>query len=221
MTDLEAFLQHNVEGYLFSDLQLITAIPAPGVGYPVVMAAFAGVELFGALMSSRPFDPFAGRESFLEYWSQYLYPTAGSTRALGDALYTFVRNGIAHVFVPQGEVGIAARKPSLHLAFNATGQFVINAEQLADDLVGSYQRAIKPYVSPTGAGVLETTMANNLALMLANRSGNQSLRAATTMGSLAANMGLSGTAIDPAISSSIGPSGPSGPVTTTSSPNPP
>lgn len=212
MTDLEAFLLHNVEGYLFGDLQRITAIPVPGVGYPVVMAAFAGVELLGALMSPRSFNPQAGRESFLEYWSQNLYPSVASTRDLGDALYTFVRNGIAHAFIPHGQIGIAAKSPSVHLEFDASGLFVINAEQLAEDLMASYASSIKPHITPAGTGTLETTMANNLKDMLASPTRKPALRAATTLGNLAAVLGPSATATTAPLSSSVGPSGPSGAV---------
>jgi hypothetical protein len=211
MTNLEAFLLHHVEDYLFGDLQRITTIPVPGVGYPVVMAAFAGVELLGALMSSKPFNPMAGRESFLEYWSNNLYPYVPSTLDLGDALYTFVRNGIAHAFIPDGQIGITAKSPSVHLRFDASGLFVINAEQLAKDLVASYASSIKPHITPAGTGTLEKKMAYNLKAMLASRTTKKYLQAATTLGKLRTVLGPSATATNAPLSNSVGPSGPSGP----------
>jgi len=53
MSDLAPFLEKFVEGYLLSDLKTMAEIPAkdgPGnLGYPMVLAVFAGCELLGAL----------------------------------------------------------------------------------------------------------------------------------------------------------------------------
>ena len=231
MTDLEAFLLRNVEDYLFGDLKRITAIGTPnsaGVGYPVVMTAFSGIELFGSLRSTTTFDPDEGRKRFVEFWTQYLYPTVPSSEDLGHALYTLVRNGIAHAFIPQGPIGIAAKTPSVHLQFDPQGRFVINAEQLAEDLMVSYNAAIKSHLTPAGTGIVETNMAMRLREILASpRSANakSALRKVGTSAPAAAQSYISQSAATS--SATMGPSGPSGlsgpagPVTTTSSPNPP
>lgn len=62
--ELETFLRDFVEGALFMDLETMAAAkptPAPGnptpkfgyLGYPIIMACAAGIELLGTLLSDR------------------------------------------------------------------------------------------------------------------------------------------------------------------------
>jgi hypothetical protein len=140
MTDLNTFLQKNVEGYLFEDLQTMKAATlAPGkqagaVGYPLLMSAFAGIELLGALLSDSPFDKNKGAAYFDDFWRNHLYSTDPCRAAAGKALYQLVRHGLAHVYVTKGDIVVFKHAPAMHLVRAPDGSIYIDAAQLADDL---------------------------------------------------------------------------------------
>ncbi len=116
MKDLEAFLKHNVEGYLFSDLREMQRIP---IGYPLLMATFAGIELLGALLSTSQFDKEKGSDYFTSYWTTWLYPNLNNTETIGRVLYKLVRHGIAHSFMLKGPIVIVHSQPGIHLIKNS------------------------------------------------------------------------------------------------------
>ena len=57
ISEFEQFVENDIRGNLFSDLRAMQKIP---VTFPLLMTAFAGIELFGALLSQSPFDAYAG-----------------------------------------------------------------------------------------------------------------------------------------------------------------
>jgi hypothetical protein len=73
MTSLIAFLDHNIDSYLFGDLSAMrpvvekTGVKGGGLGYPTLMSTYAGIEFLGALLSKKPFDTFGGRTYFESY----------------------------------------------------------------------------------------------------------------------------------------------------------
>lgn len=159
MTDIAAFLKDNVEGYLFGDLRKmkVTSPEEVGVGYPLLMTTFAGIEILGALLSKKPLitkKAHAKQKTharandgwvyFGAYWKDHLYPTPSPRAAFGAPLYQLVRHGIAHTFTMKGNLGVLQGCPELHLALDANGRFVIDAALLADDLVASYARDVSP-----------------------------------------------------------------------------
>ena len=93
MSDLEKFLKHNVEDYLLEDLETLKSASPPagrhvgGVGYPLLITTFAGIELVGNLVSSAAFDPFKGAERFAEFWRGYLYPEDPARAGVAAQLY--------------------------------------------------------------------------------------------------------------------------------------
>ncbi len=156
MTDLNTFLQRNVEGYLFEDLQTMKAAsPAPGkqagaVGYPLLMSVFAGIELFGALVSATRFDKDKGAQYFGSFWRNYLYSPDSDRAAAGDTLYQLVRHGLAHVYVTKGDISVFKRVPAMHLVRAPDGSICVDAAQLADDLEHCYKSKVKPLVAGSG-----------------------------------------------------------------------
>jgi hypothetical protein len=129
MPDLNAFVEHNIEGYLFNDLRHMQQIP---VGYPLLMATFAGIELLGALTSPATFNPYRGSSCFQSYWTAHLYPRLKDTNRIGKVLYKLVRHGIAHGFVLKGPIGVTRDATHLHLTRNADGIIRVDAVRLAD-----------------------------------------------------------------------------------------
>ncbi|MFH1862216.1 MAG: hypothetical protein ABH878_05325 [bacterium] len=172
MSDLNIFLQHNVEGYLFEDLKTLKAASiTPGktagaVGYPLVMTAFAGIELLGALVSTQEFNPSHGAEYFTAYWSQYLYDTDPARKDAGNVLYKLVRHGLAHVFVTKGDIGVAKGAPSRHLMRDDDGCVWIDANQLAEDLMSSYCTRFKPLLTKASGPVNLKTIADRYKEMV-------------------------------------------------------
>jgi hypothetical protein len=153
-TKLEAFLTRNVEGYLLEDLETMKPLaPKPGkdvggVGYPLVMTVFSGIELLGGLLSPNAFEPNGrGAAYFTTYWRDYLYPSDSNRAALGPALYKLARHGLAHAFVTKGrgiEVGKGA--PGQHLSSSDGKTIYVDAVRPAEDFADSYRSMFKPLV---------------------------------------------------------------------------
>ena len=168
MADLTKFLKKNVEGYLFHDLQsLIGPAPLPdqtdsGVGYPLLMTSFAGIELLGALLSVKKFDTNSGSTYFKSYWTIYLYPSLQDGNMIADSLCQLVRHGIAHAYVLKGQIGVGRRQPALHLKRDASGLVYVDAVKLAEDLIKSYETKIFSIVSSKTGNVNGNTMAQRL-----------------------------------------------------------
>ena len=162
MTDLKAFLQHNVEGYLFGDLREMQRVP---IGYPLLMTTFAGIELLGALLSTSRFNTHHGSVYFTSYWKTHLYPGLKDTEAIGNVLYQLVRHGIAHGFLLKGRMAVVRSQPGVHLTQDSSGVIYVDAVQLATDLMDSFTAQVKPLVRSTGGGVDVTSMAARLREM--------------------------------------------------------
>jgi hypothetical protein len=152
--ELRAFLSHNVERYLFGDLERmgnLRNIAPPlggGVGYPVLQSAFSGIELLGGMVAPDLFttDARAGRSYFVGYWERFLYPTQVNNREIANAVYTLFRNGIAHTFLPKGRVGVFVGEARMHLTRDAAAAVYIDAISLAADLKRSYFELFLPIV---------------------------------------------------------------------------
>jgi hypothetical protein len=162
--EIEDFLEHNVEGYLFYDL---TALAPSGVGYPWLMTSFGGIELFGALLSQRSFDHSRSESYFVSYWSKHLYRERDRTVAQGRALYKLVRHDIAHSFIPKGPIHVAGQNGWRHLTVDPTGNLFVDPERLADDLKASYFRDVRPVLRKSTGRVSRTTMNRRLQQMRA------------------------------------------------------
>lgn len=170
MVDLNAFLQRNVEGYLFEDLRTMKAASLPPgkeagvVGYPLLMSAFAGIELLGALLSPIQFDKNKGAHYFGSFWRDYLYPNDSCRAAAGDALYQVIRHGLAHVYVTKGDIWVVKHVPAMHLVRADDGSIWVDAAQLADDLEESYDSRVKPLLAASD-GICGASMTMRLGEM--------------------------------------------------------
>ena len=211
MSDLEDFLKHNVEGYLFGDLREMQKIE---IGYPLLMTTFAGIELMGALLSSSPFQAHGkGADYFKSYWKDYLYPNLKDSETIGSVLYELVRHGIAHGFVLKGPIAIVRNEPASHLSRDAGGIVYVDAVKLADDFMASYSTSVKPLVtsgSATGITNLDHRLAEMDAIYRA-QAAKLSPLSAFPFGAIAATTAISQSAT-PQNSGTVGPSGPSGPT---------
>lgn len=144
MSNLEAFLKHNIEDYLIHDLREMQRIE---ITYPLLMTTFAGIELLGALFSKSKFDTNRGHEYFRFYWNEYLYPGLPHKEAIGNQLYQLLRHGIAHAFLLKGSIFVGRSEPSDHLTKNADGILYVDAVRIADDFIASYNANVKPIVA--------------------------------------------------------------------------
>lgn len=159
MTNLEAFLQHNVEGNLFRDLREMQRVP---IAYPLLMTTFAGIELLGALLSVSRFKTGRGAIYFSSYWKTHLYPRLKNTEAIGNVFYQLVRHGIAHHFVLKGPMAVVRSEPTVHLTQDCDGNRLVDAVQLATDFMDSFTARVKPLVASTAGEVNSMTMAARL-----------------------------------------------------------
>jgi hypothetical protein len=91
------------------------------------MTLMAAIELAGALRdTSGTYNPLGGARYFSAYW-QHMY----HGRSVADdavAVYRLLRHGIAHVFLPRGDLG-AVRGPSAAvLLLDAEGRRCVNCD---------------------------------------------------------------------------------------------
>jgi len=163
---LSNFLEKYVEGYLFEDLRTMkNAQPAQGkdagaLGYPILMTAFAGIELFGALLSTTKFEPYHGGEYFKAFWTKHLYPIE-PRRAAGEPLYQLIRNGLAHLFITKGDNLVFKNAPQSHLVRTPDGLICIDATQLADDLERCYKSKAKDLILSGASAARLSEIENN------------------------------------------------------------
>lgn len=168
MSRLDDFLSHNIEGYLFKDLRMMERDDPDGngVGYPLLMSACAGIELLGALLSSTRFDTWNhGHVYFGEYWRDVLYASPSPHSSYGAPVYQLVRHGIAHAFFPKGEIGVLRNDSSRHFGRDSNGLLLIDAVQLARDLVTSYENRVKPHLAAATPNAVRTNMEAQLTEM--------------------------------------------------------
>lgn len=168
MADIVPFLQHNVEGYLFSDLRSMDrVIDSHNIAlcYPLLMTTFAGIELMGVLLSESTFDGKRnGHEYFEGYWSKYLYPS--SNKEIAQEVYQLVRHGIAHMYLLKGDIRVEARNPTKHLK-KPDGFLYVDPVKLANDFVYSYKSNIPSILSSDTSAVNSKTMSKRLDDMIA------------------------------------------------------
>ena len=164
MTELEEFLRHNVEEYLFGDLRLMQGYP---LGYPPLLSTFAGIELLGGLLHPRPFSRGTkGAVYFKHYWTKYLYPSVPENESTGRAVYQLARHGIAHGFFPKGPIGVGGPDLSLHLRRDANGLVIIHPTQLGNDFIKSYEERVEPRITQKTDAPNAETMGKQLRIML-------------------------------------------------------
>ena len=149
--DIEPFLERYVEGYLFEDLRTMAKIRLPegkaagAVGYPMVMTALAGVELLGTLTSASTFNHNQGRDRFREFWTEFLYHDAPEKSVVGDAVYTLIRNGLAHTFMAKPTIEVSKGYDGMHLRPPNPGVAMrLDALKLHEDLERAYFKGVKP-----------------------------------------------------------------------------
>jgi hypothetical protein len=168
MGRLDDFLVHNIDGYLQYDVDTMARNDANGggVGYPLVGTAASAIEFFGGLTSPTPFQPRGqSRAYFVSYWTKYLYPSPSPNANYADAVYQLARCGIAHSFVLKGHIGILRHNPAMHLKQSANGMFLIDAVQLARDVLDSYHNRIKPLLTDPASSTQRATMEARLSEM--------------------------------------------------------
>ncbi|MDH4045616.1 MAG: hypothetical protein OEW06_14290 [Gemmatimonadota bacterium] len=209
MTVLHEFLEHDVEGYLFHDLRAMQGVTAPpdapggGLGYPLLITTLAGIELLGAILSRRPFNTNSGRQYFADYWHRFLYPSNQPPPPEIDVVYQLARHGIAHNFLLKGPLGVVKGQPSHHLK-HVGGRFLIDATQLANDLMFSYETRVKPHVSAPNADVDPVQMTDRLTEIASAYQGQAHPLIQPIMGPAMAATGP--------LPPGSGPSGPTGPI---------
>lgn len=137
---------------------------AGAVGYPLLMSAFAGIELLGALLSLSQFNKDEGAQYFVSFWRDYLYPNDSCRAAAGETLYKLVRHGLAHVYVTKGDIWVFKHAPAMHLVRQHDGAICVDAAQLAEDLEEAYESRVKPLIAAAD-GISSASMTMRLGEM--------------------------------------------------------
>ena len=109
---IDDFLDRHVEGYLFKDLDAMSAISLkPGeaygaVGYPMVSTALAGIELLGGLVSPQVFNANNGATYFRNFWR--VHTTAEiQTESFYATRSTSSRDMASHMFLSRSHESVS------------------------------------------------------------------------------------------------------------------
>jgi hypothetical protein len=163
---IEDFLRGVVEGYLFSDLEIMLAAQpsADGNGalsYPILTATCAGIELLGGLLTQAPFSNTKGFSYFSGFWSK-MY--SGPEALADDAVYRIARNGLAHVYCLKGLTAVTKGESQHHLTLRANAGLCIDATKLAEDFQATYRREVTPLLhQPSGRAGMQRHLDSMLA----------------------------------------------------------
>jgi len=176
--DLDAFIDQWIESYLLHDLRNMAELPlqrneAPygGTGYPMLATTAAGMELLGLLLmrNGTQFDPYHGRDHFVNYWDNYLVPARPLYLHLGDLFYKLIRHGIAHVFIAKNNV-IVPKNTQPTLGIDRQGcELRIDCTGFYRDFEASYWEQARPIIrgarqsSSVSRGQMQTMLSALLA----------------------------------------------------------
>jgi hypothetical protein len=150
---LDQYLERFVEGYLFEDLRSMAAVKLTppkdygGVGYPMVTATLAGIELLGVLTSNTEFKGWRGDKRFRDYWQHFLYPLRPDRQPIANAIYDLVRNGIVHTYTTKPTFVVTKGHDGRHMCWGRTDDgpaFWIDALTFAEESIESYDQRVKP-----------------------------------------------------------------------------
>ena len=157
---IEDFIDHNLTGYLFSDLdtmanfELLEGRKYGGVNYPMLMTILAGIELLGALVNPRGSvkkinnkKVIEGDAHFVHFWQRYLSEDNLKYKGLNNLFYHLLRNGIAHTFIAKHNIYVYKSSPH-HLSYEITKpELVVGCKEFAKDLKTTYEKRIVPILS--------------------------------------------------------------------------
>lgn len=139
---VEGFLTHNVDGYLFGDIENLRSMrPLPDMeygaaAYPMLQAVLSGIELLGMLVYPKPlnWDPTPDcrpkQHHFSCYWYEVLCRRDKVYKPFHDAARSLMRNPLDHAFQTTGNVVVTKgplhpRMPPFAL-MSVTGPVVID-----------------------------------------------------------------------------------------------
>lgn len=157
--NIERFLAEKVEGYLFQDLEQLAQITLPSgqsagaAGYPMVLTTLSGMELLGALLSIKPYDPNNGDSHFAWYWTHFLsrsHELYRAPRNIPKLVRGQARNPMAHVFISGHGILVTKSRGKEHFYLDRSRRiFVIDCLRLFDDFVSSYRTLVVPILKGT------------------------------------------------------------------------
>lgn len=172
---IKQFLRRHVEGYLFKDLRTMNRVKLRkgqkigGVGYPMLSAILAGIEMLGGLLQQNRFDmsSSAGFGYFDNYWTNYLVQYSPQYARFSNIFRQLIRNGIAHTYLTKTGVWVIKGDPSHHLELlNDGGNYylIVDVKEFLNDFTNSYLQLVRPIVY--GGGVTSRITKDDMQVRL-------------------------------------------------------
>ncbi len=149
---LDTFISHIVEGYLFLDLKNMALVhqvegeEAGALGYPMLSTIVSGMELLGGVLQTDALYSDAASNSskyFAHYWDNYLVKQSQAYAPYKDVFWKLVRHGVAHTYIAKAGITVTKGTPENHLKPHGDGLFNIDCVQFYEDFHNSYLGPVK------------------------------------------------------------------------------
>lgn len=129
--------------YLLPDLRRLRPLRPDETGagaclYPLALTLMAAIEFSGALLDDAAYDIRKNQHYFTAYWQRMF---EGRTVALdAAAVYKLLRHGLAHLYLPKGDVGVVRDASAVVLGLDEEGRRAVNVDALAADYEAACRR---------------------------------------------------------------------------------
>ena len=126
-------LRALLDRYLLPDLRRLRSLPPDETGagaclYPLALTLMASIELSGALLDDAAYDRGKNEHYFSAYW-QRMFSGRNVARDAG-AVYNLLRHGLAHLYLPKGDVGVVRDASAVVLVLDKEGRRAVNVDAL-------------------------------------------------------------------------------------------
>ena len=145
-------LRALLDRYLLPDLRRLRSLPPDETGagaclYPLALTLMASIELSGALLDDAAYDRGKNEHYFSAYW-QRMFSGRNVARDAG-AVYNLLRHGLAHLYLPKGDVGVVRDASAVVLVLDKEGRRAVNVDALGADYEAACRRDFLTGHSPT------------------------------------------------------------------------
>jgi hypothetical protein len=140
-----ANLRALLDRYLLADLRRLRSLPSDGTRsgdclYPLALTLMAAIEFSGALLDdAADYNIKKNEHYFTIYWQRCLFKGRAVAQDAG-AVYNLLRHGLAHLYLPKGDLGVVRDPSAVVLGLDDEGRRSVNVDALAVDYEAACRR---------------------------------------------------------------------------------
>ena len=128
-------LRALLDRYLLPDLRRLRSLPPDETGagaclYPLALTLMAAIEFSGTLLDKAAYNIKKNEHYFTIYWQRCLFKGRPVAQDAG-AVYNLLRHGLAHLYLPKGNLGVVRDPSTVVLVLDDKGRRSVNVDALA------------------------------------------------------------------------------------------